>query len=162
IAVSNRESVFFTWKDNFLWTSISYGGGGGPALWALFLGGRFGSYVFLFPLGLMFVVFFFFLGSFPQVQRLKPQVEKEEVVKFRTIETLIASISAVGYANKMNVRRVERLAFELGKAAGCSPDVLKALRLAAVLHDVGNIAISPQILEKPGALTPGEFERVKS
>jgi|SRR5215471_6663726 len=162
IAVSNRESVFFTWKDNFLWTSISYGGSGASALAAFFLVGQFGYYVFVIPVGLMLMVFFFYRSYFQKIESANLKVEKMEELNFRTIETLIASISAVGYANKMNVRRVERLAFELGKAAGCSPDVLKALRLAAVLHDVGNIAISPQILEKPGALTPGEFERVKS
>src|SRR5262249_14104436 len=127
-----------------------------------FLVGQFGYYVFVIPVGLMLMVFFFYRSYFQKIEGANLKVEKMEELNFRTIETLIAGISAVGYANKMNVRRVERLAFELGKAAGCPPDVLKALRLAAVLHDVGNIAIPPQILEKPGALTPGEFERVKT
>jgi len=36
------------------------------------------------------------------------------------------------------------------------------LRMAAMLHDVGKVAISDLILKKPGRLTAGEFEAIKS
>jgi putative nucleotidyltransferase with HDIG domain len=62
----------------------------------------------------------------------------------------------------MNVRRVEHLAVELGTRAGCSEDEMKALRLAAVLHDIGNIAVPQHILEKPGALTSEEYDKIKT
>ena len=35
------------------------------------------------------------------------------------------------------------------------------LRLAAMLHDVGKVAVSDLILRKPGRLTPEEFEMIK-
>ena len=38
---------------------------------------------------------------------------------------------------------------------------MQAIRTAALLHDVGNMAVPEHILSKPDALTPEEFERVK-
>jgi putative nucleotidyltransferase with HDIG domain len=89
------------------------------------------------------------------------RADEMEELNLRTIETLITSISAAGYVTKVNVRRVERLVSELGRAAGCTGVELKALRIASLLHDVGNIALPQHILMKPGALTSEEFNTVK-
>ena len=44
---------------------------------------------------------------------------------------------------------------------GLSEEVVEAVRVAGRLHDVGKIAIREDVLHKPGALTPEEFEHVK-
>ena len=49
---------------------------------------------------------------------------------------------------------------ELGR--GLSEDEVESIALAAVMHDVGKIAIPDAILTKPGPLTPEEFEVMKS
>jgi putative nucleotidyltransferase with HDIG domain len=50
-------------------------------------------------------------------------------------------------------------------AGGCErrlpDDQLDVLRLGALLHDIGKIGISDNVLRKPGALTPEEFELIK-
>jgi HD-GYP domain-containing protein (c-di-GMP phosphodiesterase class II) len=45
---------------------------------------------------------------------------------------------------------------------GLDPDFLEILRISAQLHDVGKIGIEDRILKKPGALTPEEFEIMKT
>jgi HD-GYP domain-containing protein (c-di-GMP phosphodiesterase class II) len=50
----------------------------------------------------------------------------------------------------------------LGRAAGISGKNLKLLYHASPLHDVGKIGIAEAILQKPGKLTPIEFEQMKS
>src|SRR5258708_40236341 len=40
-------------------------------------------------------------------------------------------------------------------------DELEALRAAALLHDIGKLAVPEHIISKPGRLTPGEFEKMK-
>ncbi len=50
----------------------------------------------------------------------------------------------------------------LGKAAGLEDLQRTLLFHAAPMHDVGKIGISENILQKPGPLTPKEFELIKS
>jgi HD-GYP domain-containing protein (c-di-GMP phosphodiesterase class II) len=58
--------------------------------------------------------------------------------------------------------RVKRYAMALARHAGIGdPDVLDALEHAAVLHDLGKLAIPDRLLEKPGPLTLDEYAHVK-
>jgi HD-GYP domain-containing protein (c-di-GMP phosphodiesterase class II) len=50
-----------------------------------------------------------------------------------------------------------RVARDLGVAESCMPD----LEMGALLHDIGKIGIPDNILNKPGRLTPEEYEMVK-
>jgi putative nucleotidyltransferase with HDIG domain len=55
-----------------------------------------------------------------------------------------------------HVRRVVTYSVLLGQELGLSPDQLEELRLAAILHDIGKIAVPDQILRKPARLDPEE------
>jgi HD-GYP domain-containing protein (c-di-GMP phosphodiesterase class II) len=58
--------------------------------------------------------------------------------------------------------RVAWLAIELAEAVKFSADRMRALLLGSYLHDVGKIAISDNILLKPGRLTDEEMEIMKT
>src|SRR6185436_15804545 len=60
-----------------------------------------------------------------------------------------------------HVRRVQIYTDGLGRLMGLSDSDLAALRAGALLHDVGKLAVPDHILNKPGALTPAEFEKTK-
>jgi HD-GYP domain-containing protein (c-di-GMP phosphodiesterase class II) len=53
------------------------------------------------------------------------------------------------------------IALGLCEAAGLGPDVLRDVRRAALLHDIGKLGVSNRILDKPARLTAAEFARVK-
>lgn len=53
------------------------------------------------------------------------------------------------------------LAAEIGHAIGQTPQWCERLRLAARLHDIGKVAVSDAVLQKPGPLTIEEFDEVK-
>src|SRR5207244_1150213 len=57
--------------------------------------------------------------------------------------------------------RVQLYALEIGKELGLSEDEIQALRAAAVLHDIGKLAVPEHIISKPGRLSPEEFEKMK-
>jgi HD-GYP domain-containing protein (c-di-GMP phosphodiesterase class II) len=59
-------------------------------------------------------------------------------------------------------RRVAELASDVGRRLGLSKKRLKDLRTAALLHDIGKIAVPRDILTKPDALTPAEFSEIKT
>ena len=58
--------------------------------------------------------------------------------------------------------RVTRYSLMIATEMGLDPGFLEILRVSAQLHDVGKIGIEDRILKKPGALTPEEFEIMKT
>ncbi|WP_119314882.1 HD domain-containing phosphohydrolase, partial [Calidithermus terrae] len=58
--------------------------------------------------------------------------------------------------------RVTALALRLGERLGLGEAELANLRWGAYLHDLGKLAIPDAILQKPGKLTPEEWERMKA
>src|SRR5262249_45326264 len=61
-----------------------------------------------------------------------------------------------------HAERVQRYAMALARHAGIGdPDVLDAIERAALLHDLGKLAIPDRLLDKPGPLTADEYAKVK-
>jgi putative nucleotidyltransferase with HDIG domain len=58
--------------------------------------------------------------------------------------------------------RVTRYSLLIAKEMGVSEDFIETVRISAQLHDVGKIGIEDRILKKPGALTPEEFDIMKT
>ena len=79
----------------------------------------------------------------------------------RTIETLALAIDAKDETTHLHLQRVRIFATGLGKALNLSDDELNAIKAGALLHDVGKLAVPEYILNKPGRLTPEEFDRMK-
>lgn len=57
--------------------------------------------------------------------------------------------------------RVARIAMALGHAMGLPQNSIEVLRVAGNLHDIGKISVPGEILNKPGRLTPEEYDQVK-
>lgn len=80
-----------------------------------------------------------------------------------TIETLAMAIDAKDQVTHGHIRRVQRYAVALARALGVTDDKqLRAIEAAALLHDMGKLAIPEFILNKPGRLTPREFAIMKT
>jgi len=58
--------------------------------------------------------------------------------------------------------RVTRYSIMIAREMGIYEDYIETVRISAQLHDVGKIGIEDRILKKPGALTPEEFEIMKT
>jgi HD-GYP domain-containing protein (c-di-GMP phosphodiesterase class II) len=56
---------------------------------------------------------------------------------------------------------VARWAVATGEVLGLSQDGLRDLHRAGLLHDIGKLAISSRILDKPGKLDPDEFAAIR-
>jgi len=54
------------------------------------------------------------------------------------------------------------LSLTLGRSLGLSKDELNELGLGALLHDIGKMKTPLEVLNKPGKLTPDEFEIMKT
>jgi PAS domain S-box-containing protein len=61
-----------------------------------------------------------------------------------------------------SARRLAALAVALGREAGLDGERQHALRVAALLHDIGNIAVPASILAKPAPLTETELALMRT
>ena len=80
-----------------------------------------------------------------------------------TIEALAMAVDAKDQVTSGHIRRVQIHSVALARALGVRDDgELKAIEAAALLHDLGKLAVPEHILNKPGKLTPAEFEQMKT
>ena len=79
----------------------------------------------------------------------------------RTIEALALAIEAKDHTTHTHLQRVRTYAIEIAKQLHLGEEQVEALRAAALLHDIGKLAVPEQIINKPGKLTPEEFEKMK-
>jgi putative nucleotidyltransferase with HDIG domain len=84
-----------------------------------------------------------------------------ESLHLRTIEALSLALDAKDPETGDHLSRVRVYAVELAREIGVCDRELECLRVAALLHDIGKLALPEEIISKPGRLTPEEFEKVK-
>ena len=78
-----------------------------------------------------------------------------------TIYALTAAINTRDHYTFQHSQNVAYYASELARAAGIDDDLLEIVTEAALLHDIGKIGVREDILNKPGKLTPEEYEIMK-
>lgn len=86
-------------------------------------------------------------------------------IRETTIEMMMKMALAAEYkdANTGNhLVRISDYATEVAKAIGLSSEDVDLLRYASPMHDVGKIGIPDRILQKPGKLTPEEWDVMKT
>lgn len=77
-----------------------------------------------------------------------------------TIQTLSKTIEAKDPYTSGHANRVEDYALALATAIGLSEDKIQNIKTAAVLHDIGKIAINDNILNKATRLTSEEYAQI--
>jgi HD-GYP domain-containing protein (c-di-GMP phosphodiesterase class II) len=77
------------------------------------------------------------------------------------IVALVEAVEAKDPYTRGHTQRVAELSVLIGQNLGLSPDQLRTLNQAAMLHDIGKISVPDSILNKPGKLTDAEFSIVK-
>lgn len=83
-------------------------------------------------------------------------------VSEQTIQSLAEIVEAKSEFTGLHVKRVSEYTRILAEAMGYSPENVNNIRIASMMHDIGKINIPAEILEKPGKLTPEEFEVIKT
>jgi diguanylate cyclase (GGDEF)-like protein/putative nucleotidyltransferase with HDIG domain len=116
------------------------------------------------PAVLFILVYFVYRQYKIYLDRLehdKVHVEEIAGLHLRTIEALALAIEAKDATTHDHLQRVRVYATEIGREIQMSPEELDALQAAALLHDIGKLAVPEHIISKPGKLTPEEFEKMK-
>ena len=109
----------------------------------------------------LYLVFRSYHTVVARLREEQDQTHRAMEVQLATIEALALAIEAKAGCTPEHIRSIQQCAATLAEAAGLSDAEVQAVRTAALLHDIGNMAVPEHILAKPDALTPEEFERVK-
>lgn len=95
------------------------------------------------------------------IAKLARAAEENRELFVGTVKALSAAIDGKDRYTRGHSERVSRISVAIGKRMELGEVELETLRISALLHDVGKIAIDDAILKKPSALTDSEFEIMK-
>ena len=96
------------------------------------------------------------------VEDLRRAADENKNLFMGSIQMLAGAVDEKDPYTRGHSDRVTKYSLLVAKEMGMDPDFLEILRISAQLHDVGKIGIEDRILKKPGALTPEEFEIMKT
>lgn len=93
---------------------------------------------------------------------LRSAYDKVQGTMEATIRTIARTVEVRDPYTAGHHRRVSELAVMIAGEMGLEDEMIKAIELAAVIHDLGKIQVPAEILSKPGKLTDIEFGLVKT
>jgi len=160
VALTERKSVIDTWRNCYFWSFPFYLVGASIA-WVFSELAISEKSNLLLLLPVIYGIYRSYRMYLVHLEDEKKHVEEMASLHLRTIEALALAIDAKDHTTHEHLSRVRTYAVEMGQEMGLSHDELEALRAAALLHDIGKLAVPEHIISKPGKLTPEEFEKMK-
>jgi len=95
-------------------------------------------------------------------EKIRERTEQLYQTQKDVIERLSRALEYRDSSTGTHTTRMSQYAYHLAKAVGMSPLECEIISTASLLHDVGKIGIPDSILQKPGQLTPEEYEIMKT
>src|SRR5205085_11822557 len=96
------------------------------------------------------------------VADLKRAAEENRALFLGSIQMLAGAVDEKDPYTRGHSDRVTRYSVLLATELALATDFIEKVRISAQLHDVGKIGIEDRVLKKPGALTPEEYEIMKT
>src|SRR5580765_697767 len=168
IALTEGKSSRKVWSECYFWSFPYYLVGAAAVGLVGIVNRSAGWQTSLLVLPLIYWVYRsyrLYLGRW-EAEKERVEVEKRHVeqiasLNMRTIEALALAIEAKDHTTHTHLQRVRTYAVAVASELNLTEDEIEALRAAALLHDIGKLAVPEQIINKPGKLTPEEFEKMK-
>ena len=161
ICLTEGKRLARVWKEGYFWSFPYYLLGAAMAAQLSIVNRTTGWQASVLILPVVYWIYRSYRSYLDRLEKEKKHVEDMAGLHFRTIEALALAIEAKDHTTHDHLRRVQVYAVELGRQMNLSESDLEALRAAAVLHDIGKLAVPEHIISKPGKLTPEEFEKMK-
>ncbi len=165
LALNARKSLHTIWTESFAWTWPGYLASAALAVGIYIASQLFAlgivSVLFLAPLYWIYVSYRLYsdrmnlmVGRMEQEMR---HIRDLNDLNGSIISSLAAAIDAKDRHTRSHISRVQMYAMALADRAGLEGPLLEAVRIGALVHDIGKLGIPERILCKPGKLTPEEF-----
>src|SRR5882724_690811 len=120
----------------------------------------FGFYSFVISLPILVLTWVAYRSYFGRVETSNRHIEGLTRLHQATVESLTMAIDAKDDLSRGHIQRVRTLVEGLGRAVGYPEDQMEGLKAAALLHDIGKLAVPEHILGKPGKLSPAEYSKI--
>jgi diguanylate cyclase (GGDEF)-like protein/putative nucleotidyltransferase with HDIG domain len=161
IALTERRTLRSVWRECYIWSFPYYLLGAVVVGVASSLNRHFGWQTALLAIPVVYLIYRSYYLYLGRMEDEKKHAEEMAALHLRTIEALALAIEAKDHTTHDHLQRVQIYAVEVGKEMGLDESQLEALRAAALLHDIGKLAVPEHIISKPGKLTREEFEKMK-
>ncbi|HKY05292.1 MAG TPA: HD domain-containing phosphohydrolase, partial [Blastocatellia bacterium] len=155
------KPVYAYWRDGYLWTSWAFFASAITAGIAYCSIERYGLFHVAVALPVIVASYLTYKIYFERVTEKTRHIEQMNRLHLSTVEALASAIDAKDQTTHGHVRRVQIYAEGIAKLFNLSDAEIEALKAGALLHDIGKLAVPDYILNKPGKLTPAEFEKMK-
>ena len=161
IALTEHKSLERIWSECYFWSFPYYLVGAGIAGLMSWINGIIDWQTSLLVLPVVYLIYRSYRLYLGKLEDEKRHVEEMANLHLRTIEALALAIEAKDHTTHDHLQRVRVYAIEVAKELRLGPDEMEAVHAAALLHDIGKLAVPEHIISKPGRLTPEEFEKMK-
>lgn len=161
VSLTTHRPAIALWWESYLWTSPQYLVGGVLAQCFHLMVAGIGWYGALMTVPVVYLVYRSYSIYLTRVDEQQKHIGEMANLHLRTIEALALAIDAKDDTSSAHLRRVQIYASEVGRELGLAPLELQATEAAALLHDIGKLAVPEYIISKPGRLTADEFEKMK-
>src|SRR5258708_9980195 len=161
ISLTERRALRKILVDCYFWSFTYYLVGAGVAGAIAWFNHTFNWETSLLLVPVVYLIYRSYRLYLGKLEDEKRHVEEMANLHLRTIEALALAIEAKDQTTHDHLQRVRVYAIEVAKELGMQGSDLEALHAAALLHDIGKLAVPEHIISKPGRLTPQEFEKMK-
>jgi putative nucleotidyltransferase with HDIG domain len=162
VGTETGSSPVQVWQRHVQWLSVGYLASASVALCLVVVVQQVGLAAIAIVLPVLAVFHRTVRATFGRLEDAERHVEEVNRLYRSTIQTLAMAIDAKDDVTHSHVRRVQAYAAALAEAMEVTDQpTLRAIEAASLLHDAGKLAVPEHILNKPGKLTPSEFEQIK-
>jgi putative nucleotidyltransferase with HDIG domain len=162
LALEKGVSPVTVWRTHFAVLLLNYFASASIAFLVVLLTQYLSIIALVAAIPLLGVINFATRSWAGRIEDAEKHVATVDRLYLSTIGALSTAIEAKDGVTSSHIHRVQHYAMGLAKALGPLDELtLKAIQAAALLHDTGKLAVPERILNKPGKLTPAEFEAMK-
>jgi diguanylate cyclase (GGDEF)-like protein len=148
------------WKQSFFWTFPHYIAGGSAAGLLTIADRHNGWQITLLVVPMLYWMVHAYKLYLDRAEQERREIEELSALHFRTIQSLAVAIEGRDPERRKHKRSVWSDALEIGRQLRLPEPDLLALRTAALLRNVGKLAVPEHILSKPSRLTKAEFDKM--
>jgi diguanylate cyclase (GGDEF)-like protein len=160
VAAASGQSFLPLWMRHLLSGWIGHVFGAAAAALAVAMVGRSGYWIaplVALSIGLGYRAYRAYMHRMDQQQLA---VQRLSDLHLATVEALALAIDAADQGSRTHLRRLQRYATLLARASGLGDDDVQAVATAAMLHDIGMLAVPQHILAKREGLTDDERRKL--
>jgi len=161
VGLTEGRAVRAVWRSWYLWTFPFYLVGVSLAEMVHTSVERLGWRFTVAVVPLLYVMYRSFRLYLDKLQQEKNHNAEMADLHLRTIEALAMAIEAKDECTQEHLRRVQVYSESIARRMHLAEPEIQALRTAAILHDIGKLAVPDYIISKPGKLTVEEFDKMK-